>query len=96
MTKFKYFRDDPDAEQEISTMPGVFRFGVKKLILALKPLVERGLKSVLLFGVIDGSLKVRNIFLQFFSYVNNKIRLINYFFYLLTTKLPIFYVFNFN
>ncbi|KAF8764373.1 Delta-aminolevulinic acid dehydratase like protein [Argiope bruennichi] len=38
-------------------MPGVFRYGENKLITALKPLVERGLTSVLLFGVIDSSLK---------------------------------------
>lgn len=34
-------------------MPSVYRFGLKKLIDHLTPLVELGLKSVLLFGVID-------------------------------------------
>jgi porphobilinogen synthase len=34
-------------------MPSVYRFGLKKLIDHLTPLVELGLKSILLFGVID-------------------------------------------
>ncbi|KAG8178514.1 hypothetical protein JTE90_005407 [Oedothorax gibbosus] len=52
--------ENPNAEQEISTMPGVFRYGVNRLIIALKPLVEKGLNSVLLFGVIDSNLKDNN------------------------------------
>ncbi|KFM68535.1 Delta-aminolevulinic acid dehydratase, partial [Stegodyphus mimosarum] len=38
-------------------MPGVFKFGEKQLISFLKPLVQKGLSSVLLFGVIESSLK---------------------------------------
>ncbi len=34
-------------------MPSVYRFGLKKLLVHLTPLVEMGLKSILLFGVID-------------------------------------------
>lgn len=34
-------------------MPGISRFGVNSLIRHLEPLVNKGLKSVLLFGVID-------------------------------------------
>jgi len=44
-------RDDPDAEQEINGMPGICRFGVNRLENHLKPAVEAGLSSVLLFGV---------------------------------------------
>lgn len=44
---------EADAVQEIQTMPGVCRLGVNKLIDVLKPLVLKGLTSVLLFGVID-------------------------------------------
>jgi len=44
-------RDDPDAEQEIGGMPGIYRFGVDRLENHLKPAVEAGLSSVLLFGV---------------------------------------------
>ncbi|XP_035207490.1 delta-aminolevulinic acid dehydratase-like [Stegodyphus dumicola] len=47
----------PDDKQEISSMPGVFKFGEKQLINFLKPLVQKGLSSVLLFGVIESSLK---------------------------------------
>jgi len=34
-------------------MPSVYRYGIKKLIEHLTPLVELGLSSILLFGVID-------------------------------------------
>lgn len=34
-------------------MPSVYRFGLKKLMEHLNPLVELGLSSILLFGVID-------------------------------------------
>ena len=35
-------------------MPGVSRYGVSRLEAVLKPLVEDGLTSVLLFGVPEG------------------------------------------
>ena len=37
--------------QEIGGMPGIYRFGVNRLEEHLKPIVEAGLQSVLLFGV---------------------------------------------
>ncbi|KAL3870904.1 hypothetical protein ACJMK2_038969 [Sinanodonta woodiana] len=43
--------DDEDALQEIPSMPGQFRYGINKLKAAVKPLVEKGLKCVLIFGV---------------------------------------------
>ncbi|XP_063614144.1 delta-aminolevulinic acid dehydratase-like isoform X1 [Penaeus indicus] len=43
--------DDADAEQPVASLPGVSRYGVNKLVAAVKPLVELGLSSVLLFGV---------------------------------------------
>jgi len=43
--------DDPDAVVPINSMPGQSRYGVNALIPALSPLVEKGLKAVLLFGV---------------------------------------------
>ncbi|GIY68754.1 delta-aminolevulinic acid dehydratase [Caerostris extrusa] len=52
-----FVTSDDDDEKEIKSMPGVFRYGKNKLISALKPLIEKGLSSVLLFGVIDSSLK---------------------------------------
>uniref|UniRef100_A0A0A9XN56 Delta-aminolevulinic acid dehydratase n=2 Tax=Lygus hesperus TaxID=30085 RepID=A0A0A9XN56_LYGHE len=44
--------EDDNKKEEISSMPGVYRWGVNKLLEYLKPLVERGLRSVLLFGVV--------------------------------------------
>ena len=46
-----YFRDDENAVEEIKSLPGVSRYGVKRLVDALQPVVDTGLKSVLLFGV---------------------------------------------
>uniref|UniRef100_A0A0B7ANN1 Delta-aminolevulinic acid dehydratase n=1 Tax=Arion vulgaris TaxID=1028688 RepID=A0A0B7ANN1_9EUPU len=43
--------DDPDAVQQIRSMPGQSRYGVNRLKEALQPLVDKGLKAVLLFGV---------------------------------------------
>ena len=43
--------EDPEAEQEISGMPGIYRFGVNRLENHLKSAVAAGLSSVLLFGV---------------------------------------------
>ena len=43
--------DDPEAEQEIGGMPGIYRFGVNRLENHLKSAVAAGLSSVLLFGV---------------------------------------------
>ena len=40
-----YFRED------ISSLPGVCRYGVSSVLEFLRPLVKNGLTSVLLFGV---------------------------------------------
>lgn len=45
--------EDDNAIQPIPSMPAVYRFGRKKLMEHLNPLVEMGLSSILLFGVID-------------------------------------------
>jgi len=45
--------EDENAKEEIPSMPNVFRYGVKTLISELKELIDAGLKSVLLFGVIS-------------------------------------------
>lgn len=39
-------------------MPGVSRFGVNEVIKHLEPLVKKGLKTVLLFGVVETLPKV--------------------------------------
>jgi len=46
-----FITDDPDASVEIATLPGQRRWGVNKLEGFLSPLVQKGLKSVILFGV---------------------------------------------
>ncbi|XP_050544729.1 delta-aminolevulinic acid dehydratase isoform X2 [Daktulosphaira vitifoliae] len=44
---------DEDMKEEIKSMPGVYRQGINHLRNLLDPLVKLGLKSVLLFGVIN-------------------------------------------
>lgn len=39
--------------QEIKSLPGVCRYGINQLVRHLAPLVAKGLKSILLFGVIE-------------------------------------------
>jgi porphobilinogen synthase len=46
-----FITDDPDAETVIHTLPGQKRWGVNKLEAFVRPLVEKGLKGVILFGV---------------------------------------------
>ncbi|XP_054279726.1 delta-aminolevulinic acid dehydratase-like [Macrosteles quadrilineatus] len=47
-----FILDVEDAKTEVESMPGVFRYGVNRVVDELKPLVEKGLKSILLFGVV--------------------------------------------
>lgn len=42
-------------------MPGVMRFGIRRLREHLAPLYDKGLCSILLFGVIETLGKVNNI-----------------------------------
>ncbi|EGN99861.1 hypothetical protein SERLA73DRAFT_180108 [Serpula lacrymans var. lacrymans S7.3] len=46
-----FITDDPNASVIIPTLPGQRRWGVNKLEEFLTPLVQKGLKSVILFGV---------------------------------------------
>lgn len=46
-----FITDDPDAEVDIPSLPGQKRWGVDKLDGFLAPLVKKGLRSVILFGV---------------------------------------------
>lgn len=45
--------ESPDAKQDITSLPGVSRWGTSSVITYLRPLVDLGLSSVLLFGVPD-------------------------------------------
>lgn len=46
-----FLTDDPDAEQVIQTLPGQKRWGLNRLEGFLGPLVKKGLRGVMLFGV---------------------------------------------
>uniref|UniRef100_A0A8C3KJE6 Delta-aminolevulinic acid dehydratase n=3 Tax=Neoaves TaxID=3078114 RepID=A0A8C3KJE6_9CHAR len=46
-----FVTDSPDAVEQIPSLPGQARYGVNKLEGMLRPLVEDGLKCVLIFGV---------------------------------------------
>ncbi|SJM85898.1 Delta-aminolevulinic acid dehydratase [Zygosaccharomyces bailii] len=46
-----FISDDPEDDTEIESLPNIRRFGVNKLQTYLAPLVAKGLKSVILFGV---------------------------------------------
>lgn len=46
-----FITDDPDASVVIPSLPGQRRWGVNQLETFLGPLVKKGLKSVILFGV---------------------------------------------
>ncbi|CRK97989.1 CLUMA_CG011359, isoform B [Clunio marinus] len=47
-----FLLEDDNALEEIPSMPNVYRYGLKKLIEHLAPLVELGLSSILIFGVL--------------------------------------------
>ncbi|KAL7059833.1 hypothetical protein AAHC03_013048 [Spirometra sp. Aus1] len=49
-----------EVEEDIPSLPGQKRLGVRRLTSYLKPLVEKGLRCVLLFGVVDADLKDEN------------------------------------
>jgi porphobilinogen synthase len=53
-----FVTDDPDASELIATLPGQRRWGINKLEGFLRPLVEKGLQSVILFGVSFNCIKV--------------------------------------
>ncbi|KAJ3054357.1 hypothetical protein HK097_002021 [Rhizophlyctis rosea] len=46
-----FIHDKPDVKEEISSLPGQYRYGVNTLKESFEPLVRKGLKSVLIFGV---------------------------------------------
>ena len=45
--------ENDDSVEPIASMPGVSRYGINKLKHHLQPLIEKGLSSILVFGVID-------------------------------------------
>lgn len=57
-------RENDDDVQPIPSMPGVSRYGLNQLKEHLNSLVAKGLKSVLLFGVVEKLAKVPILFLR--------------------------------
>ena len=55
-----FITDEPDARVEIASLPGQCRWGVNRLEEFLAPLVKKGLRSVILFGVPIHCNKVRS------------------------------------
>jgi porphobilinogen synthase len=53
-----FITDDPEASVVIQSLPGQRRWGVNKLEEFIGPLVKKGLKSVILFGVPLNCVKV--------------------------------------
>jgi len=52
---YPIFVTNNETKEPIPSMPGQFRWGVKQLDELIAPLVDKGLKSVLLFGVLSDS-----------------------------------------
>ncbi|VVC25520.1 Aldolase-type TIM barrel,Delta-aminolevulinic acid dehydratase [Cinara cedri] len=48
-----FILDDMDLKEEIKSMPGIYRYGLNHVKSMLDPVVESGLKSLLVFGVIN-------------------------------------------
>lgn len=61
ITRVIFGRDDPDGFEVIPSMKGQHRIGVNRLVDVLQDLVHKGLKAVLLFGVVSKAKKVRSI-----------------------------------
>lgn len=78
-------RDENDVKEEIKSMPGVYRQGVNHIKLMLDPIVESGLKSLLIFGVINRLPKVINQ-LKLISLIKNR--------YLFITVFIVYYRIN--
>lgn len=55
-----FISDDPEAEEIIASLPGQKRWGLNRLETFLTPLVAKGLKGLILFGVPMQLEKVRN------------------------------------
>ncbi|KAL4703767.1 hypothetical protein ACJJTC_002902 [Scirpophaga incertulas] len=48
-----FLLENDDAVQPVASMPNVHRYGTNQLIIALRELVANGLKSILIFGIVE-------------------------------------------
>ena len=48
-----FISEDAEEQTSFETIPGISRFGYKKIVAYLEPLVAEGLTSILLFGIIN-------------------------------------------
>lgn len=60
-TLYTLHRESDNAKEEISSLPNVYRLGVNRVREYLEPIVKLGLKSVLLFGVLNELEKVKEV-----------------------------------
>lgn len=58
-TLYTLHRESDNAKEEIPSLPNVYRLGINRVKEYLEPIVKLGLKSVLLFGVLNELEKVR-------------------------------------
>lgn len=72
--------DEPDAVQPISSLPGVNRYGVNKLVEALTPVVQNGLSSVSNGDAVQFKQKCHPSFMYFYCILP----IIFFFFFLCT------------
>lgn len=63
-----FISDDPNANQVIPSLPGQRRWGVNNLEQFIGPLVQKGLQSLILFGVPLNCIKVRSTNVVFFRH----------------------------
>ena len=52
------YSDVADAEEDVTSLPGVKRYGIDRVVPAIQPIVNNSLQAVLLFGVPSSSPKV--------------------------------------
>jgi porphobilinogen synthase len=55
-----FVAQEANAKEAVASLPGQYRWGVDRLEEMLRPLVAQGLRSVLLFGVVDGDAVVKD------------------------------------
>jgi len=48
-----FVTSDPDAKEEIASLPNQYRWGLNRIDELIQPLVQKGLRAVLIFGVLS-------------------------------------------
>ena len=53
-----FIKDEKNAYDEIAAMPGVFRFGIERLLSEVEELLSLGIKAIALFPITPNELKI--------------------------------------